>query len=46
MENIIIRRYKEGEEKEINDLFNQIFNEKRPIEEWYWKFRDNPLSGI
>lgn len=46
MENVIIRRLKEGDEKEINDLFNQIFNEQRSIEEWYWKFRDNPLGYL
>lgn len=46
MDDIIIRMYKDGEEKEINDLFNSIFNEKRPVEEWIWKFKENPLSGI
>ena len=46
MENVIIRRLKEGDEKEINDLFNQIFNEQRSIEEWCWKFRDNPLGYL
>jgi hypothetical protein len=46
MDDIIIRMYRDGEEKEINDLFNSIFNEKRPLEEWIWKFKENPLSGI
>ncbi len=46
MDDITIRMYRDGEETEINDLFNSIFNEKRPIEEWIWKFKGNPLSGI
>jgi len=46
VENVIIRRFKEGDEREINDLFNQIFNNKRTLEEWYWKFRNNPLGYL
>ena len=37
-----IRVYKEGDDKPANDLFNLVFNQKRPIEIWNWKFRDNP----
>lgn len=45
-EDYTIRRYKEGDEKEINLLFNEIFNEKRSEEEWRWKFKKNPLGHI
>lgn len=45
MQDIIIRQYREGDERVINDLFNGIFNEKRPSEEWYWKFRDDPQKS-
>lgn len=36
-----VRAYREGDEKEINDLFNLIFNKNRSLDEWYWLFRDN-----
>lgn len=44
--NYLMRRYKEGDEKKINDLFNEIFNEKHSMNEWLWKFKENPLSNI
>lgn len=34
-----VRIYKAGDEHEINRGFNEIFNHKRSIEEWYWKFQ-------
>lgn len=42
----IIRSYKEGDEVQINDLFNQIFNERRSIDEWRWKLARNPNGTI
>lgn len=44
--NYVIREYKQGDESQINCLFNQVFNERRTLEEWEWKFRDNPVSDL
>ncbi len=41
---ITIRPYKEGDEEAINKLFNNTFNKSRTLEEWNWKFKDNPSS--
>jgi hypothetical protein len=39
------REYRSGDEKEINDLFNFVFKQNRPLSVWYWQYRDNP-AGI
>jgi len=41
---ITIRPYKQGDEEAINKLFNNIFHTSRTLEEWNWKFRDNPAT--
>lgn len=41
---ITIRPYKQGDEEVINRLFNGIFHKSRTLEEWNWKFRNNPAS--
>src|SRR3989304_8364306 len=41
-----IRCYKEGDEIQINDHFNEIFNEKRSLQEWEWKFKRSPVSDL
>jgi hypothetical protein len=46
IEEFTIRRYKDGDEVKINKLFNEIFKINRSIEEWFWKFRKNPLHDI
>lgn len=46
MEEYIIRKYKDGDEKEINDLFNEIFHETRSLKEWSWKFQNGPLGHV
>ncbi len=38
-QDVVIRSYREGDEIEINRLFNQIFGKTRSLEEWHWKFR-------
>ncbi len=43
-DNITIRPYRPGDEKVINDLFNRIFKKSRTLDEWKWKFIDNPSS--
>jgi len=40
----IIRSYREGDETEINELFNRVFGKRRALAEWTWKYRDNPIS--
>lgn len=44
MREYVIREYEAGDEKGINDLFNEIFHEKRSLAEWSWKLRENPLG--
>ncbi|UCF07695.1 MAG: GNAT family N-acetyltransferase [Thermoplasmata archaeon] len=36
------RDYRSGEEGQINDLFNSIFDKKRSMEHWRWEFTANP----
>ena len=37
-----IRDFRDGDEGEINELFNSVFNRRRRLENWYWKFKNNP----
>ena len=37
-ENIIIRDYKEGDEKQIVRLFQEVFGKEISIEQWRWKY--------
>jgi len=37
--NVLIRALKQGDEERVNELFNLVFKEKRPIEEFMWKFK-------
>lgn len=46
MEDYIIREYREGDEVEINRLFNEVFGASRSLEEWHWKFKQNPANVI
>ncbi len=41
----IIRPYEPGDEFRINDMFNEVFNQQRGMEHWYWKYRDNPYGS-
>lgn len=40
-----IRSYQPGDEFKINEMFNEVFNQKRDISSWYWKYRDNPYGS-
>lgn len=40
-----IRQYRTGDENEINDLFNMVFMQNRPLNLWNWQFRDNPAGS-
>ena len=44
--NYVVREYREGDEVQINDLFNQVFQQKRTLMEWEWKFKENPHSDL
>ena len=41
-----IRRYKDGDEAKINELFRVVFNVDRSLDEWKWKFREGPLGHL
>lgn len=45
MKDFIVREYREGDEIEINRLFNEIFGASRSLDEWRWKFRDGPANA-
>ena len=40
---VTLRQYRAGDEEGLNGLYQIVFEAKRPLEGWYWKFRDNPL---
>jgi hypothetical protein len=40
-----IRTYRPGDETGINEMFNEVFAQRRRLDHWYWKYRDN-LSGL
>lgn len=42
----VIRPYKEGDEFQILDLFELVFDKKRSLEHWRWKFKKNPYSNV
>src|SRR3990172_2948210 len=43
-ESAAIRPYQSGDEEIINTLFNRIFKKSRTLQEWKWKFSDNPAG--
>ncbi|MGD7043316.1 GNAT family N-acetyltransferase [Jeotgalibacillus proteolyticus] len=46
----MLRLYQENDEQKINELFLTVFNKKRSIEEWQWKFsnslKHDPIIAI
>lgn len=46
MPSYVVRHFRDGDEVEINRLFNQVFGTNRTMEEWQWKFRRNPAGAI
>ncbi|GBD95952.1 MAG TPA: GNAT family N-acetyltransferase [Nitrospirae bacterium] len=44
--NYCIEKYKDGDEKEINRLYNEIISLPgyRTLEEWHWKMKENPAK--
>lgn len=41
----LIRSYRDGDEVPINEMFNEVFHQKRDLSHWYWKYRDNPYGS-
>jgi hypothetical protein len=39
-----VRAYRPGDETGINDLFNAVFERRRPLSAWHWKFDRNPAT--
>jgi hypothetical protein len=39
-------RHRPEHDQEINALYNEAFGFRRTLEEWHWKFRQNPLSEL
>jgi hypothetical protein len=44
IDNLLIRAYQKADEVEISRLLNLVFHEKRPLQEWQWKFQENPAG--
>lgn len=42
---VLIRGYSQGDEYNINEMFNEVFSQNRDIAAWYWKYRDNPYGS-
>jgi hypothetical protein len=42
MGDVTIRQFRPGDEVAINDGFNAVFSQSRPLEEWAWKFPAKP----
>ena len=41
---ITYRGFREGDEKDILDLFNHVFNRNWPLSRWTWENKNNPYS--
>ncbi len=41
-----ISSYRSGDEKQILELFSTCFGRRRTLEEWSWKYRDNPYGQL
>jgi hypothetical protein len=39
---VTIRKFRAGDEKVLNDLFNAVFGQSRSLEGWVWKFNGHP----
>ncbi|MDR4509902.1 MAG: GNAT family N-acetyltransferase [Candidatus Brocadiaceae bacterium] len=45
IDTITIDVYKDGDEKELNSLFCDVFSKKRSLREWEWKFKESPIDS-
>lgn len=39
---LLVRTYEQGDEQEMNVLFNEVFGKRRDLEMWKWRYFDNP----
>ena len=46
MEDFFIRTYKKGDEIQIIKLFKLAFGEEMTLEEWQWKYQNNPEGFV
>ncbi len=44
--NLTIRPYEDGDENQILDLWREVFQRKRSLEHWLWKFKKNPYLKV
>jgi hypothetical protein len=44
--NVSIRYYREGDEEQLNELFQEIFQANRSLNAWRWKYVDNPVTDL
>lgn len=44
-DDIEIGRYHDGEGSEILEMFNKIFNVRRTMDHWQWKFKNSPFGN-
>lgn len=42
---IFVRAYIKGDETVILPMFRKVFKADRTLEQWHWKFRDNPFGA-
>lgn len=43
--NLEIRNYQQGDEKEIIQLFELVFKQKMSMDQWNWRFKNNPMGS-
>ena len=43
-QNLIIRRYEEGDDEKINELLTIVFNGWKGRSYWQWKYKENPAG--
>lgn len=42
MSDVVLRPFRDGDERAINDGFNRVFASARPLEDWQWKYPAEP----
>jgi hypothetical protein len=45
IDTITIDVYKDGDQEELNNLFCDVFSQKRSLREWEWKFKESPIDS-
>jgi hypothetical protein len=42
---LFLHPYRQGDETQILEMFQEVFNTHRTMAHWHWKFRDNPFGA-